>query len=83
MTEIERVHQLHEEIEQLECKYDLALNWLFNTRKELITVLTVVSRGDIETIKENFTTSNDVGWETYKEKMNSFDYIVNTLNKKV
>lgn len=83
MTEIERLHQLHEEIEQLELKYDLALNWLFKTRKELITVLSLIGKGKIETIKENFTTSADEGWEVYKEQMNSFDYIVNTLNKKI
>lgn len=83
MTEIERLHQLHEEIEQLELKYDLALNWLFKTRKELITVLSLIGKGKIETIKENFTTSDEEGWEVYKEQMNSFDYIVNTLNKKI
>ena len=83
MTEIERLHQLHEEIEQLELKYDLALNWLFKVRKELVTVLSLVGRGKIETIKENFTTSDEEGWEIYKEQMNSFDYIVNTLNKKI
>ena len=83
MTEIERLHQLHEEIEQLELKYDLALNWLFKTRKELIIVLSLIGKGKIETIKENFTTSDEEGWEVYKEQMNSFDYIVNTLNKKI
>ena len=83
MTEIERLHQLLEEIEQLELKYDLALNWLFKTRKELITVLSLVGKGNIETIKENFMTSDEEGWEIYKEQMNSFEYIVNTLNKKI
>ena len=83
MTEIERLHQLHEEIEQLELKYDLALNWLFKVRKELVTVLSLVGKGNIETIKENFMTSDEEGWEIYKEQMNSFDYIVNTLNKKI
>ena len=83
MTEIERLHQLHEEIEQLELKYDLALNWLWKTRKELITVLSLVGKGNIETIKENFMTSDEEGWEIYKEQMNSFEYIVNTLNKKI
>ena len=83
MTKIERLHQLHEEIEQLELKYDLALNWLFKVRKELVTVLSLVGKGNIETIKENFTTSADEGWEVYKEQMNSFEYITDTLNKKI
>lgn len=83
MGKIEELYQLAKEIEQLELKYDLALNWLFKVRKELVTVLSLVGRGKIETIKENFTTSADEGWEIYKEQMNSFDYIVNTLNKKI
>ena len=83
MGKIEELYQLAKEIEQLELKYDLALNWLFKVRKELVTVLSLVGKGKIETIKENFTTSDEEGWEIYKEQMNSFDYIVNTLNKKI
>ena len=83
MSKIEELEQLVSEIEQLELKYDLALNWLFKTRKELITVLSLIGRGEIETIKENFMTSAEEGWEIYKEQMNSFEYIVNTLNKKI
>ena len=83
MSKIEELEQLVSEIEQLELKYDLALNWLWKTRKELITVLSLIGRGEIETIKENFMTSDEEGWEIYKEQMNSFEYIVNTLNKKI
>lgn len=42
---IEQLHQLNKEITNLECKYDEALNWLFTTRKELITVLSALNRG--------------------------------------
>jgi hypothetical protein len=42
---IEQLHQLNKEITDLECKYDEALNWLFTTRKELITVLSALNRG--------------------------------------
>ncbi len=83
MTEIERLHQLDAEIAQLEYKYKQALSWLFRTRKELFTVLNVISRGDIKAVKEYFMTSDDEGWETYKKDMNSYDYIVNTLNKEI
>ena len=83
MGKIEELYQLAKEIEQLELKYDLALNWLFKTRKELITVLSLVGRGQIETIKENFPTSAEEGWEVYKEQMNSFEYITDTLNRKL
>ena len=34
MNKIEELKQLVSEIEQLELKYDLALNWLFKVRKE-------------------------------------------------
>ena len=83
MSKIEELKQLVSEIEQLELKYDLALNWLFKVRKELVTVLSLVGRGDIETIKENFMTSDEEGWEIYKEQMNSFEYITDTLNRKL
>lgn len=83
MSEIEKLHQLNKEISQLECKYDIALDWLFKTRKELIAILTLVHKGDIETAKYNFIPSTHENWENYKAEMNSFDYIVKTLNKKV
>jgi hypothetical protein len=80
---IEQLHQLNKEITGLECKYDEALNWLFTTRKELITVLSALNRGDIDIIKEQFPNPDDEFWESYKFQMNSYDYIVETLNKKV
>lgn len=80
---IEQLHQLNKEITDLECKYDEALKWLFNTRKELITVLNCLDRGDIDIIKEQFPNSKDDFWESYKFQMNSYDYIVDTLNKKI
>jgi hypothetical protein len=83
MSEINKLHLLDKEITQLECKYDIALDWLFKTRKDLITILTLVSIGDIKTVKEYFIPSSDENWENYKEEMNSFEYIVNTLNKQV
>ncbi len=80
---IEQLHQLNKEVTDLECKYNMAVEWLYKTRKEFITILSLVSRNDIEGIKENFLTSKDENWEAFKQEMNSYDYIIETLNKKV
>lgn len=83
MKEIAKLHLLNKEVEQLEVKYDLALDWLFKTRKALGAVLKLVDKEDIETIKEYFITSSSKDWETYKEELDSFAYITDTLNKQV
>jgi hypothetical protein len=66
MSEINKLHLLDKEITQLECKYDL--DWLFKTRKDLITILTLVSIGDIKTVKEYFIPSSDENWEIIKRR---------------
>lgn len=74
MTEIERMHQLDNEITSLECKYDTALKLLHKTRVELVSVLNAVGMGNIDTIKDLFITSdNKEQWNNYQNKMNSFD----------
>lgn len=73
MTEIERLHNLNQEIEDLENKYRTAIKLLTKTRYEMASILNGVKLNNIDTVKEFFILPHKKHWDEFMEKMKSYE----------
>ena len=60
--QIEFLHDLNNDVEQLELKYGQALNALYATRQELLVVLSLIRSSNFDTIKQEYSLNNEEKW---------------------